>query len=325
MLALTTALLAAAPVTARASTPAQAVLRVQILTRAGTLDGTCVLFHRESRANDTVLYFLTSAKLMKSTEADLRAGARHIRILRDDGAPIEVEAANLVVPTGDMVDVAIIRVVAPLGTLVPLPLVLEPPSPGSVFIISGFGADGSRVTVPQRVGFEATLAIGGDRDASAIAGCAGAPAIVEGGVFGIVSECAPGRTPWMTPLSVARGFISRHVPGWLAKPFTPTFGVVTRPFSGPLLDVQSGGTRTGELEIPFEIGPRETAVDVTASFMNATSLHLADLTVLSLRDRTVKLRFTMAGVPSAPFSTTCAPGQAHVSVRVNALVLSRPD
>jgi hypothetical protein len=71
--------------------------------------------------------------------------------------------------------------------------------------------------------------------------------------------------------------------------------------------------------------PRETAVDATASFLNAPSLHLADVTVLSLRDRTVKLRFTMAGIPPAPFSTTCAAGQALVSVRVNVLVLPRPE
>jgi hypothetical protein len=73
------------------------------------------------------------------------------------------------------------------------------------------------------------------------------------------------------------------------------------------------------------IGPRETAVDATASFMNATSLHLADVMVLSLRDRTVKLRFTMAGISPAPFSTTRGPGQALVSVRVNVLALRRPE
>ena len=71
--------------------------------------------------------------------------------------------------------------------------------------------------------------------------------------------------------------------------------------------------------------PRETAVGPTTSLMTATSLHLADVTVLSRRDRAVKLRFTLTGVPPAPFSTTRGPGQALVSVRVNVLVLPRPE
>lgn len=62
--------------------------------------------------------------------------------------------------------------------------------------------------------------------------------------------------------------------------------------------------------------------DATASFIEPPSLHLADITVPSLHDRTVKLRFTMAGVPLPPFSTTCTPGQALVSVRVNILAFA---
>ncbi len=77
-------------------------------------------------------------------------------------------------------------------------------------------------------------------------------------------------------------------------------------------------------EIPFELGPRERAVDATASFKKPQSLRLADVTVLSLHDRTVTLRFTMGGIPLPPFSTTCTPGQALVSVRVNTLTLPRP-
>ena len=60
-LALSITLLAAAPVSILAATPEHAVLRVHIETRAGMLEGTCVLVHRESRGHDTVLYFLTSA------------------------------------------------------------------------------------------------------------------------------------------------------------------------------------------------------------------------------------------------------------------------
>ena len=114
-------LLAAAPVSILAATPEHEVLRVQVETRAGILEGTCVLVHQEGRSHDTVLYFLMSARLLKSTDADLRAGTRRIRILRDDGTSIEVGADSVVLPYGDMLDVGILRVVAPIGTLAPLP------------------------------------------------------------------------------------------------------------------------------------------------------------------------------------------------------------
>jgi hypothetical protein len=324
-LVLFTALLAAAPVSSLAATPERAVLRVHIETRAGRLEGTCVLVHREGQADGTVLYFLTSGRLLKSTDADLRAGTRRIRILRDDGAPIEVAKDSVIVPYGDMVDIAILRVMAPIGTLEPLPMILEPPEPGSVFAISGFGVDGVRATVPERVRFQATLRLLGDRDASSIAGCAGAPAIVAGGAFGLVTECEPDRAPSIVPLSVARSFIVRNMPNWrLDSSQTPVFDVVTRLLTGASVPVGCEATRTGEREIPFALGPGEMAIDATASVIEPRSRHLADVTVLSLYDRTLKLRLTMTGVPLPPFSAPCTPGQALVSVRVNILALARP-
>jgi len=68
---------------------------------------------------------------------------------------------------------------------------------------------------------------------------------------------------------------------------------------------------------------REGIFDATASSVNSKSVHLGDVTVLSLGDRTVKLRFAMVGIPPPPFSTTCGPGHALVSVQVNVLVLPR--
>jgi hypothetical protein len=233
-LALSIALLATVPVSILAATPEHAVLRVQIETRAGTVEGTCVLVHRESRGNDSVLYFLTSARPLKDTDADLRAGTRRIRILRDDHAPIEAGADSVVVPYGDMVDIAILRVVAPIGTLAPLPMILEPPASVSVFAISGFDVNGVRATIAERVRFQATLRLLGDRDASSIAGCAGAPAIIEGGVFGLVTECEPDRAPSIVPLSVARNFIVRNMPGrQFDSSRIPVFDVVTRLVTGP--------------------------------------------------------------------------------------------
>ena len=137
-------------------------------------------------------------------------------------------------------------------------MIFEPPEPGSVFVISGFGVDGLRATVPDRVRFQATLRLLGDRDASSIAGCAGAPAIVEAGVFGLVTECEPDRTPSIVPLSVARSFIVRNMPNWrFDSSQPPVFDVVTRVLTGPSVPVTCEATRTRELEIPFDLGPRE--------------------------------------------------------------------
>ena len=79
-----------------------------------------------------------------------------------------------------------------------------------------------------------------------------------------------------------------------------------------------------EMKIPFALEPRELAMDATASAIEPRSRRLADVTILSLHDRTVKLRFTMTGVPLPPFSATCTPSHALVSVRVNILTSARP-
>jgi hypothetical protein len=152
-----------------------------------------------------------------------------------------------------------------------------------------------------------------------------APAIVEGGVFGLVTECEPDRATSIVPLSVARNFILRSMPNWRfdSSP-APVFDVVTRLLTGPSLPVACEATRTGELEIPFVLGPSEPAIDATASVIEPRSRHLADLTILSLQDRTVKLRFTVTGIPLPPFSAPCTPGQALVSVRVNILTWAQP-
>ncbi len=233
-LLLSLVLLAIASIASPAPTPEQAIFRVQIETRAGMLEGTCVLVQRESRGRQTVLYFLTSAQLLKNTEADLRAGTRRIRILRNKVAPIEVGSGGVLMPYGNMLDIAVLRVATSGGLFVPLPMVFEPPGPGSVFTISGFGRNGIPATVPERVRFRATFRLLGDRDASGIAGCAGAPAIGERGVFGLVTECAPDRIPSIVPLAAARAFITRNLPAWRVDPLrAPGFDVDTLPASGP--------------------------------------------------------------------------------------------
>jgi hypothetical protein len=205
-------------------------------------------------------------------------------------------------------------------------MVFEPPSPGQVFVVSGFSTHGTGLAVPQRVHFAATSLIVGDRDASHLAGCSGAPATVEGGAFGIVSDCQQGRGPSIVPLSVVQHFILRNLPGGSVNVAAgPQFRVFTRTIAGPLLDVPCDATKSGDLDVPFQSPPRELVLDATASFINQRSLRLADVTVASFDDRTMKLRFTMTGIPPPPFPAACPQGQALVTVRVDVVSVPHSD
>jgi hypothetical protein len=229
-------------------------------------------------------------------------------------------------PLGNLLDVAIIRIVGSRTSVPPMPLVFDPPSPGQAFVISGFSTQETGLAVPQRVHVAATSLIVGDRDASTLAGCSGAPATAEGGAFGIVTDCQPGRGPAIVPLSVVQPFIRRNLPGWSGEVSADThFQVFTRTIAGPLLDVPCDTTKSGEVEVPFRAAPRELVVDASAAFINQRSLRLADVTVASFDDRTMKLRFTMTGIPPPPFPAACPQGQALVTVRVDVVSVPRPN
>ena len=194
-----------------------AVLRVQVFTEKGNVDGTGVLVHREDRATGVVLYFVTSARLFKDREGGLPPRTQVARILLDGSHRLDVARDDIFVCPG-VLDLAVLRATAPKTTLVPRPLVYEEPSPGEVFQIAGYRPDLTHISVTERVRFRSTLLVVGDRDASALVGCVGAPAISPRGAFGVVSECPPGRTPTIALFSTARSFIERYVP--ISRPST---------------------------------------------------------------------------------------------------------
>ena len=101
----------------------------------------------------------------------------------------------------------------------------------------------------------------------------------------------------------------------------PQFEVTERQIDGPLLKVGRGVMNAGEIDVPFDVGRRDLAIDATETFMRPQSLRLADLTVFYLEGRTVKLRFTMIGTPPPPFPAAYPRGQALVTVRVDLVVL----
>jgi hypothetical protein len=130
-------------------------------------------------------------------------------------------------------------------------------------------------------------------------------------------------------LSTARSFLRRHVPTLqttLATPSSPPFRVTERLLQGPLMTVGCDAMNAGELDVPFQLERNEQAVGATASFLEATSLRLAEVQVLDLKDRSVRVRFTMVGVPPPRYSIpgTCRQGQALLTVRLNVVVVPQP-
>jgi hypothetical protein len=326
-LTILTLMVGAAPATVLPASTFESVLaRIEIATSHGTEKSTSFLVHQQRAGDGAILYYLTSARPFRDSAADLRAGIRRIRLIRPGEVPIEIAPADVTLPMGNMLDVAVIRVVGSQANVAPMPMVFDPPSPGQVFVISGFSTQETGLAVPQRVHFAATSLIVGDRDASILAGCGGAPATVEGGVFGLVTDCQQGRGPSIVPLSIVQRFILRNLPGWLVNVSADSqFRVSTRTIAGPLLNVPCDATKSGELEVPFQVPPREFVVNASASFINRRSLRLADITVASFDDKTMKLRFTMTGIPPPSFPAACPQGQALVTVRVDVVTVPHSD
>jgi len=194
-----------------------AVLRLQVVTDKSNVDGTGVLVQREDRAAGVVLYVVTSARLFKDPEGGLPPQTQVVRVLVDGSHTLDVARDDIFVCPG-VLDVAVLRATVPKTTLVPRPLVYEEPSPGELFQIAGYRPDLTPASVTERVRFRSTLLVVGDRDASALIGCVGAPAFSPRGAFGVVSECPPGRTPTIALFSRARPFIERYVP--ISRPST---------------------------------------------------------------------------------------------------------
>ncbi len=77
------------------------------------------------------------------------------------------------------------------------------------------------------------------------------------------------------------------------------------------------------MDVPYQLERNERAVDASASFLNASELRLSDVTVMRLNERSVRLRFTMVGVPPPAYTVrgACRQGQAVLTVRLNLVVL----
>ncbi|MGE5246608.1 MAG: hypothetical protein ACM3SQ_20460 [Betaproteobacteria bacterium] len=329
---------AAVLVTASASAATQAeprpdgtVVRIEATAGDHAAQGTAFLIHAvPGPKGEATLYFLTAAHLFVSTADVQPSGPVRARLFVADNPTLDVGGERIVFPPdGARVgNLAIVRASGPAARMVPVPITVVAPDPGDVFVIVGHQSDGKPKVLTERVRFQSTRFVVGDRTAPDVEAFTGAPAFGAGGVFGFVSEFSSARVPIVTLIGPAAAFISRSVPGWGPRSSgAPEFQLVQRMVKGPVLQVGCDAVSAGELEVPVEVGLHESLVDAQATMSGTTAVRLADVTVLALQDRTVRLRFTMVGIPPpafpAAFPPPCQQGQALVTVAVNVVVFPR--
>jgi hypothetical protein len=188
------------------------LVAVQVSGDAGVVHGTAALIRRDDRGDDTILYFLTSAHLLRAADGGQRL-SNAIQLRVDDTCTLEAKREDVVFAGNDFVDVAIVRVSSTrIPPFHPRPVQYDAPPVGAVFLISAMDEAGTVKTVAQHVRFESTLLVIGDRSASDVPGCTGAPAIGPDGIFGVVSECEAGLPPVVSLLSMAQSAMQRYLP-----------------------------------------------------------------------------------------------------------------
>lgn len=206
------------------------VLQLRVVKAAGETIGTCVLIDRENHTDRVDLYFLTSSRLFRDANIEWEPPPRAVAVLFEDGQTLDVKRQDLFLVGRLVADVAVFRVTTTNTVAVARRLNYNAVSPGDVFSISGFDQHRKPVKVAERVRFASTRLALGDRDASVLVGCVGAPAILQVGVFGVVSECNPNRPPVISLLAFSRRSIERRLPRRTTETLlVPQFDFVTRP------------------------------------------------------------------------------------------------
>jgi hypothetical protein len=300
------------------------VFAIRVVSDSGERAGTAVLLGRERRGADEDLFMVTASELLEP--ADRRQGRRvpNGRLFVDSGDTRQVDPQHIFLPASGLFAIAVFRVTVPARPAAVRPIVYDTPPAGSVFLIAGFDQAGSRRSVVERVRFESSRYATGDRDASGLHGCIGAPAIGEQGVFGIVTECVPGRAPVITVLSLARTFLDQHIPTPLQAPRSTTqFHLEEREWSGPNLAVACEPPATREVDVPVLLRNNEHLVDAVPRLIAPHEVAVGEATLLTLDDRSIRLRLTMGTDPQPLASAPCRSGQALITLRVRVAVVPR--
>jgi hypothetical protein len=168
------------------------------------------------------LYFITTAHLFRDDDGMGLPRAQRITVEGRPAVTLEVNPQDIEVPRGTLSDIALLRVVVADSKLVPRQVTFTAPDAGALFFVGGRDDQGRPVALLQHVAHRSTVRILGDRDVTEIAACAGAPAVSEAGIFGVVAHCQPGRGPEIALFEVARSWLTRRVPGLTEAQLTMT-------------------------------------------------------------------------------------------------------
>ena len=176
-----------------------------------TIAATCSLIQRSDTTPTTTLTFATAGHLFRTIDGDRLADIGAVSVLGLAG-PSPVAVREVILPPAVVVDIALLRVAVHAVDLAPLPLVFVPPGPGTEFRVAGFDHAGMPVQSVQRVRIRTSSLLLGDREASSLAGCEGAPAISDQGQFGVVVSCERGKVVIVSLLQLSEAFLRHHVP-----------------------------------------------------------------------------------------------------------------
>jgi hypothetical protein len=193
--------------------PSEAVFSVRVTRAAATSRASAVLLHRADGAKAVTLYFVTTAHLFRHDQGGLLPRAQTIMVEGRPAITLVVDPRDVEVPRGTFSDLALMRVVVPASPLTPRPITFTTPDAGSPFFVGGRDGQGRPVAVQQHVTQRSTMRVLGDRELTGIAACAGAPAVSDAGIFGIVAHCDAGRRPEIALFEVARNWMLQRVPG----------------------------------------------------------------------------------------------------------------
>ena len=313
--------LAAAPTAAWSQTPSEAppfAFRIEVSGTAGVAVGNCVLLHQRPGGHiGSDLYFLTAGQLLQSVGQPSR-----IRIVDAVGSAFETTISNVLLPDeGDSsLDVALIRIPATFEkTLAVVPVALEPPKSGEIFLVQ----DHRGSAAIGRVAFRSSSRVVGDRTVEDANEFLGAPALLENGMFGIVTEHSSTGLPIVTMLTAARAFLSRTIADWQpSETANPLFHIEHRVFEKPLVNTECNDVGPLDVDLPIALRSGELLVDATAVATRPSGLHLGDVTLQTAGDRVVRLRFTMPA-PTAFSAFACEHDQALITVGVDIVSLVR--
>ncbi len=219
------------------------IVRIEVPDVAGTRTGVAFAIHVADDGGRRRVYFLTTAELFSTHRGD--RARLHLR----DGVR-ELLHTDIFTPP-DHTGVAVLRVVDDSHSE-PFGVTFEPVRAGQAFVLWGRDAAHDPCIGSGHIGAVTTRRLRADRRMTAGCLAPGAPVSHERGVFAVAGETADGGPAIFLPLSAARRFVLRHVPGLdeAATPPPPHVQLTSRDVAVPAIDVAAGERREGRRRSP---------------------------------------------------------------------------